>query len=475
MNRRSIRFRLTAWYAGLLAGLLLLFGFFIYLGLEGYLKKTLEKSLSNQAQQIGETFLISVGTSGEDYVIDEIREHYAPELNSRFVRVTRSDGSLMYASGKPEDKTFDPTNLPFPSPSDSKETIRLARTADGAELLIHTLPFTAENGSRFRVEVGAPTGQVEQTLGALFLILFISLPVFIVVAAAGGYWIMRRALKPLDEMTRAAERISSRNLDERLPGSRTGDEVESLSVSLNHMIDRLDESFQHISRFSADASHELRTPLTILRGELESLVQRRAGPEELRESVASALEEVDRLTRIVESLLALSRLEAGEARMERVRVDLSELAATTVEQMRLLAEDKQLSVQCEVNESVQVEGDRSRLKQVVVNLLDNAIKYTPEGGSVRVGVKTSEGSALIEVEDSGVGIPPDALPHIFERFYRVDKARSRQMGGSGLGLSIVKSICAAHGGTIEAGGTNGRGTCFRVALPLLTRPTGNKV
>jgi heavy metal sensor kinase len=466
MNTRSIRFRLTMWYASLLVVLLLLFGAAVYLGLERYLRRTLEESLSNQAQQIGETFLLGVAVSGEEFVIDEIKEHYAPELNNRFVRVRRDDGSVMYVSGQPENRSFDPSRLSVFNLAEQSSSTRLVRSPEGSELLMHGLPFVADNGRRYLIEVGTSTGDIEQTLQALFLILLFSLPIFVAVAVGGGYLVIKRALTPLDEMARSAEHITSRNLNERLPIVETGDEVETLSVSLNRMIARLDESFQHISRFSADASHELRTPLTVLRGELELVLERRAKAEETRETIASALEEVDRLTKIVESLLAISRLDAGEARMEQARVDLGELVATTADQMRLLAEDKNISVRCVAKARVEVEGDRSRLKQVIVNLLDNAIKYTPENGRVQVKVSATNGNAVLEIEDSGAGIPSDALPHIFSRFFRADKARSRSLGGAGLGLSIVKAICTAHGGKVEAQSKEGNGSCFRVELPL---------
>jgi signal transduction histidine kinase len=181
---------------------------------------------------------------------------------------------------------------------------------------------------------------------------------------------------------------------------------------------------------------------------------------------ASALEETERLGRIVESLLAISRLDAGEARMERARVDLAELAASTTEQMRLLAEDRGIALRCDAQQAVEVNGDRSRLKQVVVNLLDNAIKFTPAHGAVLVRISAADDNAVLDVHDNGPGIPASALPHLFERFYRVDKARSRQMGGSGLGLSIVKSICAAHGGRVNVESSEGKGSRFRVELPL---------
>jgi heavy metal sensor kinase len=400
-------------------------------------------------------------------VIEEINEHYAPELHNRFVRVTRADGSVLYASGKPQEGGFDPASLPALNPASARAALRTAHLP-GGELLIFTLPFTARDGSRFLIETGAPYEQVERVLHGLLMALSLGLPLTVALAISGGYWLMRRALKPVDEITRSAEQITSRNLSQRLPVAATGDELERLASALNRMIARLDESFQYIRRFTADASHELRTPLTVLRGELEAIVQQPRLDAETRATIGSLLEETERLTRIVENLLAISRLDAGEAQMERVRFDLAELAATTTEQMRLLAEDKRIALACQTNGSLAIEGDRARLKQVVVNLLDNAIKYTYPGGKVGVQVSTVDGRAQLAVEDTGIGIPAEALPHLFERFYRVDKARSRQMGGAGLGLAIVKSIVTAHGGQIIVESSEGHGSRFRVELPLAT-------
>jgi signal transduction histidine kinase len=235
------------------------------------------------------------------------------------------------------------------------------------------------------------------------------------------------------------------------------------------MIERLEESFLYVNRFTADASHELRKPRTILRGELEAASGQSEVAPELRKTIGSALEETERLSRIVESLMAISRLDAGEARMECNALDLEELAASTTEQMRLLAEDKEITLRCESEELVSIEGDRARLKQVVVNLVDNAIKYTPAGGLVGVKVRASNGRAVLEVNDNGVGIPAEALPHIFERFYRVDKVRSRQMGGAGLGFSIIKAIVMAQGGQVRVESLEGRGSRFLVELPVAGR------
>jgi signal transduction histidine kinase len=248
--------------------------------------------------------------------------------------------------------------------------------------------------------------------------------------------------------------------------TRTGDELERLSIALNHMITRLDDAFGNSKRFVADASHELRTPLTVIQGELENLASDSQLPAELRDRVGSTLEEVERLGKIVQKLFALSRLDAGEAQQEWIRVDLAAQVAATSDQMLLLAEDKGIRVTCEMDQPVFVMGDRARLKQVVVNLIDNAVKYTPAKGSVHLKVHASSHEGIFEVADTGAGIPASALPLVFERFYRVDRERSSEDGGAGLGLSIVRSICAAHGGTVRVESAVGSGSRFIVALPL---------
>jgi heavy metal sensor kinase len=300
----------------------------------------------------------------------------------------------------------------------------------------------------------------------LFLQLALGLPLAVVIITAGGYWLVRRALTPVEQITRAAERITQFNLSERLPVAKTGDEIERLSLSLNRMITRLDDALQNSKRFVADASHDLRTPLTILRGELESFAADARLDAELHDRVGSLLEEVVHLGKIVEQLFTLSRLDAGEAKTEWTNFDLSELVKTTAEQMNLLAEDKGISIAVESKQLAMVKGNRVRLKQVVVNLLDNAIKYTPAKGAIQLRVLAANGHAVLEVADNGIGIPPDALPHIFERFYRVDQARSAESESAGLGLAIVKAICTAHGAEVAAESAAGKGSCFRVKLPL---------
>jgi heavy metal sensor kinase len=474
MNTRSLRFQLVAWYAGLLTGCFVLIGAATYVVIQNSLVGALRETQLRRARQIGQLLLDEIRGSAQARVAEEIQARYAPDLNGRFVRITRNDGGLLYMSPPPKDQTFVPTELPPPSWPSHAETARLVPLPAGRKMLLTAHEIQAPGGARYLVETGAPMDDVQAHLRQWLRFLLVVLPVVAALALGGGSFLVKRALLPVDKIAASAERISSQNLSERLPVARTGDELERLSIALNHMVQRLDEAFQYSRRFMADASHELRTPLTVLRGELESFIQEPTLAPEGRERLGSALEEVERLAGIVEGLFAISRLDAGEAAAEWVKLDLARLTAATADQMSLLAEDKNIRVTCTAAEPVWVEGDQARLKQVVVNLLDNAIKYTLQGGAVALTVSANHSKAVLEVADNGIGIPAEALPRVFDRFFRVDKARSRELGGAGLGLSIVKSICAAHHGRVEASSLPGQGSRFRVELPLAAPATNNR-
>lgn len=465
MNTRSLRFRLVAWYASLLTAVFVLLAVIMYVDLRFFLENSLHETQARRARQVAEV-LAQAGSAGDSAVIHEIEDRFAPEVNDRFIRVTRADGSVLYASGMPKDQSFDPTHLPAISASAQTEFARKLRLPDGETLIDAALNYTAPDKQRYLVEVGVPLTPVMAMLSHLFVQISFGLPVALLVAILGGYLLVRRALRPVEEIAQKARQITQHNLSERLPVSRSGDELERLSISLNHMIGRLEDAIQNSKRFVADASHELRTPLTVLRGELENLTQNGGLNEAERDTLGSMLEEVERLAHIVDGLVALSRLDAGDVKTEWVQFDLAELAATTADQMSLLAEDKGISVACNAQEGIRVKGDRARIKQVVVNLLDNAIKYTAAGGSIQLNVTRQNGHALLDVADSGIGIRSGDLPHIFERFFRVDKARSRDLGGAGLGLAIVKSICTAHEGQVKVESIEGQGSHFKVELPL---------
>ncbi|HUO20005.1 MAG TPA: ATP-binding protein [Steroidobacteraceae bacterium] len=467
MNARSLSFRLVAWYAGVLTAVFVLLGLLTFFFLRHYLEANLLDNQTRRARQIAGTLVAHVRRDSEASMASEVESLYSPQINDRFIRISRADGQVVYASGAPRDEAFDPARV-APLAGDFFQSSTRKVSLPGGVLLIAAVPATGSDGTLYRVEVGTSGAQAEDTLAQVLLMLAVGLPVAVAVAIAGGFVLVRRALEPVERMALKAEEITQHSLSERLPVVESGDELERLSVSLNHMIARLEDAIRGSKQFVADASHELRTPLTVMRGELESLVQNGRLERDVREALGSVLEEVGRLGEIVESLFALSRLDAGETSGGWQRLDLAELAATTAGQMSLLATDKEISLSCDSAAAVTVEGDRARLKQVIVNLLDNAIKYTPRGGHIALSVRREGAWAVLEVTDDGIGIPPDALPHVFKRFFRADSSRSREPGGAGLGLSIVKSICQAHGAEVEVRSAAGKGSTFRVRHPLAT-------
>jgi signal transduction histidine kinase len=466
MNTHSIRFRLAAWHAVLFAGVFAVLGGLLYFTVKQYLDDTLLETQARRARQIAGTLLANAPQTGEKFVVREIESLYAPELGDRFIRVTRSDGSVLYVSGPPNDQSFDPSSVPPAKAVGSPEFSRLQDLGDGRAMLIAAFRATTAEGSPYLVEVGTSAEPVDRFARHLLALLALGIPLVAAVAAGGGYLLVGKALKPVKEIAVKAEVITQHNLGERLPISRTGDELELLSTSLNHMITRLDAAFSNSKRFLTDASHELRTPLTVIQGELENLASDAQLPADLRDRIGSTLEEVERLGKIVQKLFALSRLDAGEAQEEWIRLDLAVLVGATSDQMLLLGEDKNIKITRETDHPVHVMGDRARLKQVAVNLIDNAIKYTPPGGTVHLRVYENAGRGIFEITDTGIGIPAEAIPLVFERFYRVDRHQSSGDGGAGLGLAIVKSICVAHGGMVKVESVLGAGSRFLVSLPL---------
>jgi len=440
----------------------LVFGCFMYVSLKHYLEENLKQKLEDRAEQISSQFLFDPEALDPAWLSRQINARFSPENNGRFVRVTLNETNILFRSSNPRDGSLDASQIPRVT-GEKKKGFRNERA-----VVLAGLPVESPQG-RFFVEVGASRAPIAEVLNQAVIAIMIAAPASILVAMIAGYFLVSRALKPVAQVASTAEKITFHNLNETIPETQSGDELEKLTVALNRMIFRLNDSVGYTKRFIADASHELRTPLTIIQGELERLAQNQELPSHVRESIGSSLEEVERLTKIVEGLFALSRLDAGEAQSESVTFDFTKLAQTTAEQMSLLAEDKNLKLTCEGQSPMPVLGDRSRLKQVIVNLVDNAIKYTPAGGQVKIVTRVICTNACLEVIDNGIGIPSEAVPHVFERFFRVDKARSREMGGAGLGLSIVRSICNAHGAHLEVISTEGLGTKVQVILPLSFR------
>lgn len=469
MNIRSIHVRLVLWHTALVILISALFGGYTYHSLDHRLTNEMKETLSRRVEHLRDDILEKdLFSQPKQEMAQKIQDVYSPEENDRFIRISKGDGTILYVSGRPRDPIFNPARIPLPHGYTTAVSEQIEQLRSGEHLML--VGFTAPiAGTDYIIEMGAPTDQIDIPLHKLLITLLIGLPVVALMAVIGGLMLVRRALLPVEMIRATAENISFGNLSQRLPVPPTGDALERLSSTLNRMLERLETAYQQASRFSADASHELRTPLTIMRGELESIgsIMYAEQPTQLLyERIGSVLEEAEHLSRIVEGLFAIARLEAGEARMGHEVFDLAELARSTVEQMQLLAEDKNLSITIDAANPVFVMGDAPRLKQVIVNLFDNAIKYTPDGGAIALSVSALAAKAVFAVKDNGAGIAPDALPHIFERFYRSEKARSSSAHGAGLGLSIVRSICQAHGGTVNVQSAEGKGATVTVELPL---------
>jgi heavy metal sensor kinase len=466
MNHRSLPFRLGAWYTLLLSAAFILVGTATFFGLQHYLRSNLRNSLSRRSTQVEQILIRAPADATSDSIAREIQTRVAPEFNNRFVRVIRMPATVVYRSGPPSDRSFDPSAVgPVALPSATKTAAPITTIVGEQHLMVRATPVSTTSGD-YVVELGVSIESLDLALDHLLDLLALLLPVLIVCAAGGGYWLVSWALRPVDRLSRTAEQMSLQNLSLKLPVVASGDALERLSISFNTMLGRLRDSVQTSRRFLADASHELRTPLTVIKGELEELTRESHLTEsDLRERVGSVLEEVARLEHLVSGLLVLSRLDAGETQGDWVDVDLAELALNTAEHMRLIAEDRGIEIDLSALESAVIQGDRARLKQVIVNLLDNAIRFTPRGGIVSIRTAADDTRSVLDISDTGIGIPPSLIPHVFDRFFRVDEARSREDGGAGLGLSIVKSICSAHGAAIEVQSRLEWGSRFRVRFP----------
>lgn len=316
------------------------------------------------------------------------------------------------------------------------------------------------------ISIGYTSDDIASNLKQLFSSLIISLPLILVVSIFGGLLLFKISLKSIDEITQTADEITASNLSSRLPEPGTNDEVAHLTRTLNRMIERLEASFVQIKQFTSDASHELRTPLTILTGELELALHKSKTDEEYQLVIASALEEVNRLTNVVETLLELSRAETGQVKINLEKSDLSKLINDIAEDAEILAESKDIQVIKNITPNIFTEFETARIHQAVLNIVDNAIKYSPKNKIIYIDLLQTNNKIIIKISDTGIGIPKEQLKYIFDRFYRVDKARSSDIQGSGLGLSIVKWILDAHNWNITVESTPDIGTSFTVTIPV---------
>jgi heavy metal sensor kinase len=337
---------------------------------------------------------------------------------------------------------------------------------DRGRIRLSTSVINPAPGASYLLQVGLSLGTMETTLRRFLWLSVLSVPVSLLVAAVVGRWLAARALAPLARVAAATRAIDVRTLQGRLPVRGTGDELDRVAEAFNDTLARLEQTVGDMKQFSTALAHELRTPLAVLRGEAELALTEQRSPEEYRRGLSSQIEELDRLARLINQLLTLARAEAGEIPLARQPVDLAALASSLADQLDPVAQAKQISLECRAPEAATVIGDAGWLERLLLNLLDNAVKFTRAGGRVVLSVTHDEHWAIAEVRDTGVGIAADALPHIFERFYQADPSRSRNAEGVGLGLSLARWIAQRHGATIEAASRPGEGTTVTVRLPL---------
>lgn len=373
------------------------------------------------------------------------------------------DGQLLYRTAALGKDSLGP--FPQPDQSSHRERPHSSRLADGKRVRVAS-GLHHMDGREVIVRLGLREAPLWEEFWDMVSVLSIGLPVVVLLISITGYIVAGRALQPLNAMARRASRISAERLNERLEIDNPDDELGRLGSAFNRTLERLEISFDQLRRFTADASHELRTPLTAIRSVGEVALQSTGDAPFYRDMIGSMLEEADRLTRLVDSLLTMSRADAGQIPLQRSAFNLVEMARESAALLEVLAEEKDQAILVIGDSSVEVNADRLMLRQAVINLLDNAVKYTPSGGSIQVRVTATPGEASLEVQDSGPGIPAEHADKVFQRFYRVDRARSRAGGGAGLGLSIVEWAVYAHGGTVQLRQASGGGCIFTIRLPL---------
>jgi two-component system, OmpR family, heavy metal sensor histidine kinase CusS len=454
VTRWSIRARLTAWYSMVLLAGLALFGTGIWLVVEHSLKASLDETLSEQAKGVA-TVLQSVPNEPDD-LREELSEYTKATPGGNLMEVRDPRGVQILSSKV--------VHLPSAEAAQNESFgVQLAQSRR-----YRTLTAIAQvNGEPYRVLVATPLDGTEATLRRIRALFLWTVPAVLLLASLGGYWISRRALAPVDEITLAAKSVGIQNLSQRLNVPATGDELQRLSETWNDMLARLEAAVKRLSQFTADASHELRTPVALIRTTAELTLRRERSPDVYREALRQVVLESERTSRLVEDLLLLARADAGLPVLSLERLELTPLVRDVCQQGQVLAEERQLQISTEAPEDpVYVEANDPALRRLLLLLLDNAVKYTPAGGRITVSVGSDAAGTTVAVRDTGIGIADSALPHVFERFYRADESRNRDAGGTGLGLAIAKWIAERHRASLEAESVVGEGSTFRVRFPL---------
>lgn len=458
MKPLSIRVKLTAWYIALLLASLSLFAILAFMAMRKGIEKSVDENLAGEASGVEEV-IDRVVLAQPARLPDELRQHQELREQADFLQVCDQSGRWIYRSRLM-------THYEVPAPAKASA---FAYNVVSVDLPLRVLVRELSAGGQiYRIQVAAPMDDFNDAIDRFKWTVLLLSPLLVILASAGGYWLSRRALTPVDQIIRAAEDINSANLARRLDVPRTGDELQRLSETLNNMLARLESSFNRITQFTADASHELRTPLAVMRTTTEVSLRTSQTIADYQVAQQEILAELEETSSLVEKLMLLARADAGVESLQRMPVNVADCLRDACKDGQVLAEVKQLKFKKDINaRNLLIAGDSQALHRLFLILIDNAVKYTPPGGSVSVALKQKNGSAVAEIRDTGIGVSAEDMPHIFDRFYRADKARSREFGGVGLGLSIARWAAETHRGTIEVQSTPGAGSIFRIRLPLL--------
>jgi len=460
MRQLPIRVRLAAWYFAVLGVTFAAFALLAYFEMGNSIRKGMDEELHDRLRGFQQLLLNEGPLEPSRDLARALAEHTG---GNDLLQMTDQAGAWVYRS---------------PSAASLSSFLpRMGRIQDPAAIVtvqpqgkpLRILTTTvALPGRAYRVQVGERIGPYESITTRFGQIMLISIPVLLGFALAGGLLLSGRALTSVDRITRAAQAITVRNLASRLEVPQTGDELQRLCETLNAMLARLEEAFKRITQFTADASHELRTPLTLMRTLAEVPLRFPTSENEYRAALAGIVRELGRTSALVEDLLYIARGDSGAAVLIYARLDLTEVIRSAAAQGELMAKERNQTLQVEIGSGAMwIDGNRDALQRLFLILLDNATKYTPDAGVVTLRSTSHARIACVEVADTGIGIDPIDITHLFERFYRADKARSRDRGGVGLGLAIGQWIATAHGGKIEVASTPGEGSIFSVRLPLV--------
>jgi len=457
-----LRTRLTVWYVSVLATLMTL----AWAGTCALLFWQLRSQLDHFAIQEIETVegLFFFTHDGQLRLRDEYHNHpESKDVIERFLEVRSPDGNVLLRNERLANRPLG--GMPFPGEGIGGYSERSVRLSDGTRVRLVSRVHTLD-GRPLLLRLAHSEEPLYSTLKDLFLASLLVLPLVLAIAGLAGYGLARRALSPIERMARQAQEITPEKLDARLPNDDADDELGQLARVFNDTLARLERAFEQLRRFTSDASHELRTPLAMIRSVGEVGLQKDGSRAEYRDIIGSMLEEVNRLTSLIDSLLTISRADSGHIQLHRSAVPVMDLAREAAGLFEVLMEEKSLRLSLEGDASATVDGDRLFLRQALVNILHNAVKYSPAGEVISVDVHRQESDeVVIEISDKGPGIPIEDQAKIFDRFYRVDKARWRESGGAGLGLAIAKWAVDAHGGSIDLVSRIDEGATFRIILP----------